>query len=444
MKKVPEGLVCPACSSELSGDVCDNCGHRSVFLGDVLCVFPSSEMQLRLWRHVLHSLQQSSHATTEYLASKLARGGLLPATRKRFEATAEASVMTQAFMLELFARAGVTPKYDEAFDGAPVDIVMEYFYHIARDWSWQGDVSGSCPDQLETLLGVWPKDSGNRVLMLGSGAGRVAWDLHCTLENAETTTLELNPALQLAANQLINGCSLPPLPESCVVPQMGREEGFKSWELLPPKGAGSQHVERFHQLVGDIWQLEFLDNSFDCIVTSWFVDAHGRDSKALLQKISKCLKPGGYWVNTGPLLYPEPLDIEFKYSHKELKDLMAVAKFEITAETSGTQVHMPSPLEVRKKQEEVWTFCAQYQPYKETAELSAALPEWLVLLYLPISQSARELRCDEPAVNSVLDLVDGQRSIRDLAGILNPEALEDTCEALVGLFTELLAESPHS
>ncbi|PFX14859.1 UPF0586 protein C9orf41-like [Stylophora pistillata] len=52
------------------------------------------------------------------------------------------------------------------------------------------------------------------------------------------------------------------------------------------------------RLMFDIAKLE----SWDCVVTCYFIDT-AHNVIAFIENIEKILKPGGYWINLGPLLY---------------------------------------------------------------------------------------------------------------------------------------------
>ena len=409
-------------------------------LGDVLCVSPAGEAQLRLWRHQLYAMQSASQETIDHYIDQLAHMDILPSTAQRLEERLETTVLIRDFLLSLFAGVDVTPLHDSSLDGAPVGSLAEYHCHIARDWAWEKDVSGSCFEQLRTLQNIWPKNKRGKVLVLGSGAGRVAWDLHCALGNVETTTLDLSPVLQLLASQLIKGQALPPFPETPVSPQAAMGTTFARWDLTPAESVTEGLLNSFHQLIGDIWQLEFLEGTFDCIVTSWFVDVHGRDQREFMALMTRWLKPGGHWINTGPLLYPESLAPELKSNHQELKDYMALARFTVEQETAELHAHLPSPLSVKKQYEEIWTFCAKYEPEKRSVNRVVKLPDWLVIHYLPVVKDECQPAESNSVVDATLQLVDGQRSINDIAAIMAPNLPDDVDikRALVSFFAEMV------
>lgn len=58
----------------------------------------------------------------------------------------------------------------------------------------------------------------------------------------------------------------------------------------------------FSMAAGDFLQVYTEPNEWDALVTCFFLDT-GRNVLDYLDNIHKILKPGGYWINLGPLLY---------------------------------------------------------------------------------------------------------------------------------------------
>ncbi len=78
---------------------------------------------------------------------------------------------------------------------------------------------------------------------------------------------------------------------------------------------------------------EFLDvyskqpGTFDCLVTCFFLDT-AHNVLAYIDCISSLLKPGGLWVNLGPLLYhyaEQPDEVQIELSWAEIEQ--AIPKF---------------------------------------------------------------------------------------------------------------------
>lgn len=53
---------------------------------------------------------------------------------------------------------------------------------------------------------------------------------------------------------------------------------------------------------GDFLEIFKKENDFRCVASSFFLDT-GRNALEYIEKIFYILKPGGIWVNNGPLLY---------------------------------------------------------------------------------------------------------------------------------------------
>lgn len=83
---------------------------------------------------------------------------------------------------------------------------------------------------------------------------------------------------------------------------------------------------------------------FDCVTTCFFIDT-GRNVLDYLETIWNCLKPGGIWINFGPLLYhyaSEELnlssssedDFSIELTYDELKSAITNMGFEFLRDTT--------------------------------------------------------------------------------------------------------------
>ena len=62
---------------------------------------------------------------------------------------------------------------------------------------------------------------------------------------------------------------------------------------------------RFSMTAGDfldVYSTQENTGTWDCLVTCFFIDC-SHNIVAVLERIYDCLKPGGIWINLGPLLY---------------------------------------------------------------------------------------------------------------------------------------------
>lgn len=80
----------------------------------------------------------------------------------------------------------------------------------------------------------------------------------------------------------------------------------------PPKGEMNMVAGDFSQIYGDSTQ----ENQWDCVCCCFFIDC-ANNIVEFLEIIYKILKPGGIFINFGPLLY-HFCDVpnEFRYKHE--------------------------------------------------------------------------------------------------------------------------------
>lgn len=92
--------------------------------------------------------------------------------------------------------------------------------------------------------------------------------------------------------------------------------------------------ERMSMTAGDfrvLYQAEEYSNSFDAVCTVFFIDT-ARNLLTYIETVKKCLKPGGVWINLGPLLW----HVE---THDELKDESrnAIAQQDTESQSRGLE-----------------------------------------------------------------------------------------------------------
>ena len=116
---------------------------------------------------------------------------------------------------------------------------------------------------------------------------------------------------------------------------------------------------QLHFFLADGTEPPFADESFDTVVTPWFIDQVPTDLESLLRRVHGLLVPGGRWINHGPLIYrPDALGIARWYTRQELFDLAGAVGFRVGASESTSQPHLVSPLTGRGLIENVLTFSA--------------------------------------------------------------------------------------
>ncbi|KAF5568494.1 trehalase [Fusarium phyllophilum] len=185
--------------------------------------------------------------------------------------------------------------------------VSQALKHYVRDWTEEGESERketfAC--LVKTLQGLFPvrdDEKPVKILVPGSGLGRLGHDI-ARLGGFEVTVNEWSMYMNIAyrfieANRAQNTHSLHPFIDGwshhATESDMIRELTF------PDTSLNSTSVVLTE---GDFTTV-FNDKThyYDIIVTYFFIDT-ARNLMSYLDTIKKVLKPGGHWVNLGPLLY---------------------------------------------------------------------------------------------------------------------------------------------
>lgn len=455
-------MACPKCGSDsqsglnLRRQFCATCDTQFFELDGMKCWFPAGLVQKYLWEDLLAKfLDLSREAEKKHLAS-LADIGCLPLTRKKVQRLHDISSTSRQAVIKLLRQAGLKPVRRQEFNEFSPQGLSQYFELMLRDWSWQplekshyrvyANENRIAVDNILPALETIKERPINRVLVLGSGAGRFSWDLHQLLKPGKTVALDRHPLLAYLSKLMIKDKATVELPETRLYPH--HELGSKhAWSLNCPVTEQGVH-DSWEIIAADAWTAPFKPGSFDLIVTSWFMDINGRDSKDLIGVVEGLLRPGGYWLNHGPFLYPDDLPEAQKYTPEELRQLLRLARYSIQYDDFSLEPYTWSPLSQRGRTEEVWTFLASTSLDRDHLQ-SAAMPEaqyqrnnppeWLVLPHLPVPAfcDGRQFPSD---LFNIVQLFDGSRSINEIAGIIAPNVPEnyEPRQFLYDLFSEYL------
>jgi hypothetical protein len=445
-------IVCPACKAtaregfDLSSEQCHRCKNRFFSINGALCCFPSGIAQKELWRHLLASATEESSATLEQLQQQLRLPSLSSSTRRRMKLFMEFAVRRATEIFDLVKGAGITPKKQDKFESYSARSLFDYHDLILRDWGWQ-PVDGVSDNyrvysdenklSLETVKKALQKLIGKsrtenkeaakrprRILVIGSGAGRLSWEVHCLIEPEATVALDFNPVLSLSAYYLIRKRATISSVEIRRFPRSGLP-AIHHWHLKCPEQAQRLH-ETWYPMIADAWSMPFADHSFDLVITPWFLDINGRDVKDLIPLVEKSLVPGGYWLNYGPFLYRQEAPEHQKYTSTEILEFLALSRFELLYQAFDTQPYIHSPLSERGRLEESWCFLAQASVNKphladageftESPITPEQAPPWLVMKHLPVPRFNPSRF--PPELGSITQLIDGKRSVNDIVDIL--------------------------
>ncbi len=181
-----ELLACPRCDAPLadSGAVwrCAGCDVDFPHVAGIPWLFAEPNAALDEWRARLHFSLQKLERERQQIAAALASTSLRPATRARLDglerATRDHDVRLRALLapVELEQHSASYETYLALRTRLPPDQgLTTYYANIHRDWCW-GDTENDA--SFEALAAALRDVPPRRALVLGAGAGRLAYDLH--------------------------------------------------------------------------------------------------------------------------------------------------------------------------------------------------------------------------------------------------------------------------
>jgi ubiquinone/menaquinone biosynthesis C-methylase UbiE len=381
------------------------------------------------WRGRLHfSLQQLSEEIAG-LEKELQNDELRALTRRRLERYKKAIVAHKRSLQKLLqpidvkSLQGTVESYLALRSRLPTDQGLNTYYpNIHRDWSWGEEENRASLKQIQAVLHDHA-DLG-KVLVLGAGAGRLAYDIHSQFQCEMTVAMDFNPLLMLVAKAVTRGESLS-LYEFPIAP-LSLEDDAVLRKLTAPEVAN----EHFHLLIGDALRAPFADEAFDTVVTPWLIDIISEDLPVLAARINRLLKDNGRWVNFGSLAFASP-ERALRYSPEETKGIVSESGFSDPYVSQATIPYMSSPASRHGRQERVFSFASYKERSVKKPARHAALPDWIVTGKepVPLTTSFRQQAMTTQIYSFIMSLIDGKRSIKDMSVLLEKQKLMTREEA---------------
>jgi uncharacterized protein YbaR (Trm112 family) len=427
-------IACPRCDKtplDTSDDAlhCKACKIDFPLLEGMPWLFAEPQATLGEWRGRLQfSLQQLSQEIAG-LEKELQEKDIRPLAKRRVERYKKA-VETHRRALQKLLRPvemqslqGNYESYLALRTRLPTDQGLNTYYpNIHRDWAWGEEENKASLKQIRAVLHDHA-ELGN-VLVLGAGAGRLAYDIHTELNCTATVAMDFNPLLMLVAKAVTSGKKLS-LYEFPIAP-LALDDDAILRKLTAPEVVD----ENFHLLLGDALRPPFPDQSFDTVVTPWLIDIINEDLPVLAARINNLLKENGRWVNFGSLAFSSPQRLHC-YSPEETKAIVSENGFSDPYVSQATIPYMNSPASRHGRQERVFSFSAYKERNIRKPERHKALPDWIVTGKepVPLSPSFRQQAMTTQIYSFIMSLIDGKRSIKDMAVVLENQKLMTREEA---------------
>jgi uncharacterized protein YbaR (Trm112 family) len=427
-------LACPRCDktplSQQDGVYhCEACKIDFPSIDGIPWMFAEPEATLGEWRGRLQfALQQLSHEAAR-LESELKQEDLRPLARRRIERYKKATESHRRSLqkllqpVDLQSLQGNYESYLALRTRLPADQALNTYYaNVHRDWSWGDEENEASLKQIRAVVQD-SADLGN-VLVVGAGAGRLAYDLHMQMDCTATIAMDFNPLLLLIAKAVTQGDTLK-LHEFPIAPKSLEDD-----VVLRSLSAPEVVRDGFHFVLGDALRPPFAAQSFDTVVTPWLIDIVTEDLPILTARINSLLKKDGRWINFGSLAFSHPERARL-YSPEETKAIVAESGFSDPYVSEATIPYMCSPASRHGRQEKVFSFSAYKERDADRSPRHRALPDWIVTGKepVPLTPSFRSQAMTTQIYSFIMSLIDGKRTLEDMAVVLENQKLMTRAEA---------------
>ncbi|MEL7186035.1 MAG: hypothetical protein AAFN50_06315 [Pseudomonadota bacterium] len=445
-------LACPRCDKsplEAGDDAihCKACKIDFPMLEGMPWMFAEPQSALAEWRGRFQFAQQQLGQEIAGLEAELESKDLPALARRRVERYKKCVQSHRRKLqkllqpVDLQGLQGNVETYLALRTRLPVDQGLHTYYpNVHRDWGWGEEENQASLKQVRSVLHDHA-DLG-KVLVLGAGAGRLAYDIHTSFNCDLTVALDFNPLLMLVAKAVTSGEQLN-FYEFPIAP-LSLEDDAVLRKLEAPEPVD----ENFHLVFGDALRAPFAAGTFDTVVTPWLIDVITEDFPKLGARINQLLNDNGRWVNFGSLNFASPKHAQ-RYSPEETKAIVAENGFSDPYVSQATIPYMCSPASRHGRQERVFSFSAYKERAVDAPERHKALPDWIVTGTdpVPLTQSFRQQAMTTQIYSFIMSLIDGKRSLKDMAVILEKQKLmtkEEAEPAIRSFLTKMYDDSQRT
>ena len=412
-------LTCPATGSALSLD--ENQGHLQLVNQEASCFYPIINNIPWIMKNPLHSMVDWSVKLNHFnqvlndeirvLGNELKQA--TGDTARRLQKLHDNKAIFQSKVTELVspilqAKVSGKPVYDALSDRAPsTQNLLSYESNLYRDWVWGNEENDLSLSILTKHLG---EVSPEKILVLGAGACRLAFDIHNHIKPNLTIANDINPLLMFAAQTILDGKPLE-LPEFPAHPV--NLESVAISHIIENKLA---RPDNFHLLISDALKPAIAKASIDTLVTPWLIDIQPFELTKFLRAINHYLPKGGCWINFGSLVFNQGRD-SFCYSIEEIQDIAQKAGFKIEAIKSEQLPYLKSPYNAGYRVETVWNWRATKVKDCDQTEDLQNLPNWMLdtSQIIPATKELQAFAFSHQMYADLASKIDGKSSIDNIA-----------------------------
>lgn len=326
---------------------CPNCGHEFLVLDNKIPILLKEYRPTLAASYLQHNpliaeneemIQQvrDARAQQPHRAPLLDRAIHAYEENNRYFQGLQAAIqryMSTSEIEEMEERGGLPRQYE-------LDEGIAFFY---RDWCWSRRSEEEIATIMDTLfhqIDAFAEDV-DAVLVPGAGGGRFACELTAKFGSCFALDYGLHMA-QVFYDLLEDDLTLWKVN---LLSNVARTEDVVVEHKLSLDAPGSQRIRsqltgnNLSYFVGNALDVPLPDDSLSAIVCVYFIDIV--PVEAHLREIRRLLKPGGLFLNLGPLRYPRG-DVGNMLSGDELMSLFRESGFDILADDTVTNTQLAS------------------------------------------------------------------------------------------------------
>lgn len=226
-----------------------------------------------------------------------------------------------------------------------MDKVKSTLKQLMRDWSEEGagERDACYKPVIQEILERFPLEkyapSEVSILVPGAGLGRLAYDIAKLGYICQGNEFSL--FMLFASNFILNRCKLvnsyiiyPWIHQFCN--NMSTSDQTLAIQFPDVNPSDLPSNSNFSMTAGDFLEVYTESDRWDCISTVFFLDT-AHNIVAYIETIFRILKPGGYWINFGPLLYHFADMINessIELSYEEIRHVIQRLNFDILKEVT--------------------------------------------------------------------------------------------------------------
>jgi len=317
------GWCCVRCSERLEGNargfLCRACGQQyPIFQGVAIL----ARNPLGYVRSELAALERARRGATQrrrWIGREGSNSGLTEASLRRHADVLDTEIGRSDAFLALLepTRDTLASIPDEEQQGAGRTSGWGFdalFPYLLRDWTSTQELHSAATKLAEAIERAVPDSAEKTIAFAGCGAAGLLDEI--TLNFQRVVAFDLTFPVLVAARHLLDGNEL-------TVPMPRAVNAAGSIVLRRRKAAGDPPGVQLAAM--DAFETAFADDSVDCMVTSFLLDLLP-DPKKLASEIHRVLCPDGVWINYGP---SGPLQSLWRFDEAEGRAFFEAAGFNV-------------------------------------------------------------------------------------------------------------------